>query len=137
MLDFRVRDVPELIDSYSKYGQMGDEKRPFRPDEQLSSILKAIHDQLKNLGFARWLILVDEIDGEMYHHVDALAMILRPLINTLALFRMSLIWKFFLPHELREIVGQSLPRLRGQLEIADIVWSKRSGPASGKPIIVG
>lgn len=124
LLDFRVNDVPELAGSYSKFVQANNEKRPFRMNDPLPTILKTIYGQLKNIGFARWLILVDEIDGETLHHVDALTVLLRPLINTLALFRMSLTWKFFLPHEVREVVGQSSSRLRGELEVAEILWGQ-------------
>lgn len=124
LLEFRVHDVPELVSSYFEYVQRGDGKRPFRYTEQLPVILKTIDEQLKNIGFTNWFILVDEIDGEILHHVDAMAVLLRPLLNTLALYRMPFTWKFFLPHEVREVVSQSSPRLRGQLEIADILWNR-------------
>jgi len=122
LLEFRVHSMPGLSSSYLKYVQSGNRRRPFRRTEQLPVILRTLSDQLKVLGFTHWFMLVDEVDGEMPHHVDAMTTLLRPLLNTLALFRMSITWRFFLPHEVREPVNQSSARFRGQLELADIHW---------------
>ena len=125
LLDFRVHSVPGLAGSYLIYTQMGEDKvRPFRADESVTDILKTIRRQLDAIGLVHWLILVDKIDGAMHHHVDALQGLLHPLLNTLTLFRMSIAWKLFLPHEVQEMVTLSSSCLRRDLEIANINWER-------------
>lgn len=117
LLEFRVYDVPELVDSYSRYVQKGDERRPFRPNEELPTILHAIHDRLAKFGFIHWLLLVDDIDNTLAHNKDALSKILTPLVNTPSLFRDSITWKFFLAESALDVLEGSLARSRSGLEI--------------------
>lgn len=117
LLDFRVQDMPGLADSYLKYVQMGNGKRPFRTDEQLPNILETIFDQLAKFGYMRWLMLIDGIDNTMAFTQHHLNIILSPLVNTPPLFRSTITWKFFLPESVLDALEGSLARWRSGLEI--------------------
>lgn len=127
LLDFRIDNVPELVSSYKNYKEsvlMGYKNQPFHPREQLPIILQIIRDQLRSIGFSRWLILIDKVDsGTLSTQVD-LNCLLTPLFNTTSLFCENITWKYFLPEMARSSIELSLARWRAGLKIVQSFWGE-------------
>jgi hypothetical protein len=101
---------------------------PFGQNSTLASILNGLQPHLTGIGIDTMYVLVDGVDG--YIQTQSLAnleILVRPLLNTLLLFSHSyIVWKFFLPSELTDLVQTSLGYQKGRLEVVSIQWNAPS-----------
>lgn len=92
----------------------------------LSQILDVLVNHVNRLSVANIFILVDGIDAQTQEQMKMESIPLS-LLNHLGLFSIpGIIWKFFLPHQLKGMVGQSLSYLTGRLSILPIQWDQDS-----------
>ncbi len=98
---------------------------PFRPDSSLITILKSVQEHLDFIGFDYFYILVDGLDGtDFIHGQEQLEKLAAPLLNSVDLFLRRVIWKFFLPEMLCDLVLQSSSYQTLRLEKRQMRWNE-------------
>jgi hypothetical protein len=108
------------------YRRVSSRPRPFTDGTSLVKILENIIDHLGGLRITSLIILVDEVDAQTRNQSD-MESIIEPIVNHLGLFSISgVIWKFFLPALLVDVVKNSNSYMRGRLEILPIIWDEDS-----------
>lgn len=91
-------------------------------------LLDELLPALASLGITRLYVLLDDLDGLLEAQDQAiLSSLVEPLINTNPLLSDNrLIWKFFIPASIENIIRQSSGYKTGRLEMLSIEWDHNS-----------
>jgi TIR domain len=100
----------------------------FRRNSSLKSVLEGVQRHLVQLGIGSLFILVDNVDGYIKTQpLPNLEALVATWLNALALLSLpNVIWKFFLPDILADVVRHSAGHQTGRLDIVPITWDEQS-----------
>ncbi len=101
---------------------------PFQQNIPLNTALTTITRHLNSLNITRLFILMDGVDGlNEFNDLTAMTALVNPLLNGLSLLSISdIVWKFFLPTSLEQIVIGSSGYKTGRLYRVQIQWDNES-----------
>lgn len=101
---------------------------PFQQDIPLNIALTTIAKHLNSLNITRLFILMDSVDGlNEFNDHNAMTALVNPLLNGLSLLSISdIVWKFFLPKSLEQIVVGSSGYRTDRLHHVQIKWDHES-----------
>ncbi|MFQ5615593.1 MAG: hypothetical protein ACE5GO_03935 [Anaerolineales bacterium] len=101
---------------------------PFAARTSLARKLRAVCGKIKDFGLQKMCVLVDEADGYLEtRNKDKLSAVIEPLLNTQALLSTpDLIWKIYLPAELKSLVYEAGGYKSGRLDYVHIKWNENT-----------
>lgn len=99
---------------------------PFRRNSSLKSVLEGLQRRLAQLGIGSLFILIDDVDGYVKTQpLSNLEALVATWLNTLSLLSLqNVIWKFFLPDILSDVVHRSAGHKTRRLDIVPIKWDE-------------
>lgn len=97
-------------------------------DDLREVLLDELLPALAVLGITRLYVILDDLDGLLETQNSAiLSSLIEPLINTNPLLSDDrLVWKFFIPDSIENIIRQSSGYRTGRLEVLSIQWDQNS-----------
>lgn len=121
---FQLVNYATLQESYTRlYSRHKPE--PFVERQSLDSRLDHSIPYLNRAGFSPILIFVDEVDAQEQNTPIAIEKIVFPLLNSLRLFsNEQIIWKYFLPDSIAEMVQRSSAVRKLRVETKTIHWNQ-------------
>lgn len=117
---------PRLDDSYAVFERRGDVETVFQSGVQVHRILTMLVDLIAYLGLDCMYILVDGVEGLHGEDTGMIERLMMPLLNALPLFSIDgVVFKFFLPLKLDDLVVQSRGYSTGRLRKLHIEWNEK------------
>ena len=101
---------------------------PFQQNVSLDEALKTIVRHLNSINITRLFVLIDGVDGSSeFNDLSSMAALVNPLLNGVSLLSIAdIVWKFFLPKALEQIVYCSSGYETGRLHRVQIQWDHES-----------